>query len=92
MSESSHLSDTAPEAVQRLSDLNPGDSATIVAISDTAPEAVRRRLSDLGFASGTSVTMTRRAPMGDPSMFRLRDYNICLRKSEAQQLHVTASS
>lgn len=72
-----------------LSDLTPGDSAIITSISEEAPDAVRRRLNDLGFAPGTPITMTRRAPMGDPSMFRLRDYNICLRKSEAQQLHVT---
>lgn len=75
-----------------LSDLKPGDSATIVSIANDAPDSIRRRLSDLGFAPGTAITMTRRAPMGDPSMFRLRDYNICLRKSEAKQLHVTPAT
>ncbi|WQD12854.1 MAG: FeoA family protein [Lawsonella clevelandensis] len=50
-----------------LSDLKPGDSATIVSIANDAPDSIRRRLSDLGFAPGTAITMTRRAPMGDPA-------------------------
>ena len=78
-----------PDSPCLLSDLKPGDSATIVSISSDTPDSTRRRLSDLGFAPGTPITMTRRAPMGDPSMFRLRDYNICLRKTEAKQLYVT---
>ena len=81
-----------PNNVCLLSDLTPGDSAIITSISEEAPDAVRRRLNDLGFAPGTPITMTRRAPMGDPGMLRRRDFNICRTTRQAVQLHLNATT
>lgn len=66
-----------------LSELPPGSVAVIAGLTDATPDPVRRRLSDLGFTPGTTVTTLRRAPLRDPAIYRLRDYEMCLRKSEA---------
>src|SRR5438105_14700898 len=48
---------------------------------------VRRRLLEMGFCNGASVEVVRRAPLGDPTEFRLRGYHLSLRADQAQ--HVT---
>ena len=53
-----------------------------------AGDAVGERLLDLGFVPGTPVLVLRRAPLGDPSVYELRGYQLCLRRSEAERIHV----
>ena len=50
--------------------------------------AVARRLADLGVRSGITVECLRRAPLGDPSVFELCGYLLCLRKSESARVRV----
>jgi Fe2+ transport system protein FeoA len=49
---------------------------------------IGRRLLDLGFVPETPVAVLRRAPLGDPVSYQLRGYQICLRRSEAEQILV----
>lgn len=51
-------------------------------------DAVARRLADLGVRSGITVECLRRAPLGDPSVFELCGYQLCLRKSESARVRV----
>ncbi len=53
-----------------------------------AGDAVGDRLLDLGLVPGTSVLVLRRAPLGDPSVYELRGYQLCLRRSEAERVSV----
>ena len=53
-----------------------------------AGDAVGERLLDLGLVPGTPVLVLRRAPLGDPSVYELRGYQLCLRRSEAERVHV----
>ena len=76
----------APSGTVRLADLPPGSRATIVAIAGETPAATARRLIDLGFTAGVTVEVVRRAPLRDPVVYRLRDYEICLRRAQAQCL------
>ena len=55
-------------------------------VSGTA--SVGRRLSDLGFLPGTAVRVVRRAPLGDPTVYELRGYQLCLRRAEASRIKV----
>ncbi|GLK99235.1 hypothetical protein GCM10017581_009760 [Dactylosporangium matsuzakiense] len=48
-----------------------------------APPAVARRLEDLGLTSGTTVDVVRRAPLRDPVVYRVKDYELCLRRAQA---------
>ena len=45
--------------------------------------AVFVRLREMGLVPGTTVTLVRAAPMGDPLEIKVRGYNLTLRKSEA---------
>ena len=69
-----------------LSSLPPGSEAVIAGLRESS--AVSRRLADLGFLEGTRVRVLRRAPLGDPLVFELRGYRICLRSCEADVILV----
>jgi len=58
----------------------------VVNIDDQGP--IGRRLLDLGMAPSTPVKMLRRAPMGDPAVYELRGYRLCLRRSESSRICV----
>ena len=69
-----------------LADLEPGQRAIVEAVR--APGALGRRLQDLGFVPGTPVSLLRRAPLGDPGVYELRGYRLCLRRSESDRVQV----
>jgi ferrous iron transport protein A len=49
---------------------------------------IRRRLLEMGFCNGALVEVVRRAPLGDPTEFRLRGYHLSLREEQARHVHV----
>jgi Fe2+ transport system protein FeoA len=73
-------------AEELLTQLPPGHAATVLAIDDSGP--VGRRLLDLGLLPGTSVRALRHAPLGDPGLYELRGYQLCLRRSETDRIRV----
>lgn len=46
------------------------------------------RLREMGLLPGTSLTLIRTAPLGDPIEIKVRGYNLTLRKSEADFIRV----
>lgn len=64
-----------------------GSKVKVVRINGSGP--VRRRILDMGIVKGTEVEILRKAPLGDPIEFRLRGYNLSLRKTEAELIEVT---
>jgi ferrous iron transport protein A len=46
------------------------------------------RLREMGLLPGTTLTLVRTAPMGDPIEIKVRGYNLTLRKSEADHVMV----
>ena len=71
-----------------LSELKKGESAVITAVGGEG--ALRCRLLDMGLIPKTKVTLQKVAPMGDPIEIRLRDYELTLRKEEADKIEVHA--
>ena len=72
-----------------LSDLRLGTSCRVVGLQeDTADDPIAKRLSNLGFVPGRTVTPLRRAPLGDPVVYRVADYELCLRRHEARMVYV----
>ena len=72
-----------------LSDLRLGTSGRVVGLQeDTADDPIAKRLSNLGVVPGRTVTPLRRAPLGDPVVYRVADYELCLRRHEARMVHV----
>lgn len=53
-----------------------------------ANRGVSWRLRELGFVPGTTVSVLRRGPLGDPLQLELRGYRICLRKNDLAPIHV----
>ena len=73
-----------------LSDLSPGTSGRITGLADDGVGGVLvKRLRNLGFVPGRIATPLRRAPMGDPVVYRVSDYELCLRRQEARLIQVT---
>jgi ferrous iron transport protein A len=64
-----------------LADLPIGSGGTVRSISGS--RAVSRRLMEMGMLPGTFVEVVRIAPMGDPIVLRLRNYQLSIRKAEA---------
>src|SRR5438128_2577586 len=75
-----------------LSALQPGDRGTIGRLDGGGP--IRQRLLELGLTPGTTVTLVRLAPLRDPMEIRVRGYQLCVRRSEADAVwvHVEATA
>ncbi len=69
-----------------LSELPEGSTATIRDIDALSPTSPR--LLDLGFVPGTPIRAVKRAPMGDPTTFEIRGYQVGLRRSESVLIDV----
>ena len=72
-----------------LADLKPSQSAVITRLP--ADEQLAMRLCELGLLRGTTVTFIRSAPLGDPMEFRLRGFELSIRRADAAQVLVQPS-
>ena len=70
-----------------LSMLDVGQKARIVKLNVTNKE-IRRHLLDMGLTRGTEVRIKKIAPVGDPIDIELRDYELCVSKSDLKQIEV----
>jgi ferrous iron transport protein A len=71
-----------------LAELAPGRHATIIGTVSQANPAVAHRLEQLGFRARARVDVIRRAPLGDPTVYRIQDTELCLRRREAEMIEV----
>ncbi len=71
-----------------MSTLALGASGVIATVGG-APR-LRRRLLEMGLVPGVSVTLVRRAPLGDPLEFTVRGYHLSLRAAEAAVIGLLA--
>lgn len=69
-----------------LDQLKVGSSATITKVG--GERALRLRLLDMGLIPRTHVTLIKTAPLGDPLQFRLRGYELTLRKDDAAAIEI----
>lgn len=71
----------------KIKDLKVGQRAKVVKYS-TNNKNYRQKLLRMGLVKGSSFELTRIAPLGDPVEIRLKDFNLSLRKDEADALEV----
>ncbi len=69
-----------------LRDVRPGQTVTVTAIN--AEGMFKRRIMDMGITTGTSITLIKTAPLGDPVEVTVRGYQLSLRKEEASSIKV----
>jgi ferrous iron transport protein A len=75
-----------------LTQLQAGQSATVHRFSpDIAPEC-RKLLQHLGITRQTTITLIRRAPLGDPLQLQILGSQFSLRASEACHIYVEYSN
>lgn len=74
------------QALVALTDLAVGEAGTIDHIS--LPPADQQFLMRIGFVPGVEVRFSRRAPLGDPSVYSLEGTEIALRAETARQVFV----
>ena len=70
----------------RLSDLKPGEIGVITKILGHG--AFRKRVMEMGFVRGREVRMVLDAPLADPVKYALMDYEVSLRKAEADLIEI----
>lgn len=70
----------------RLSDLKTGDKAVVVKVLGHG--AFRKRIIEMGFVKGRTVLVELNAPLKDPIKYKIMDYEISLRRSEASLVEV----
>ena len=70
----------------RLSDLQTGDEAVIVKVLGHG--AFRKRITEMGFVRGKKVSVLLNAPLKDPIKYKILDYEVSLRRSEASMIEV----
>ncbi|MGO2082919.1 FeoA family protein [Vagococcus sp.] len=63
-----------------------GATTRVVKVLGQGP--IKRRLMDMGLTKGTPITLQKLAPLGDPLEVTLRNYELTLRKAEAELILV----
>lgn len=70
----------------RLSELKPGQTGVITKILGHG--AFRKRVMEMGFVRGREVRVVLDAPLRDPVKYALMDYEVSLRRAEAELIEV----
>ncbi len=72
--------------MKTLRDVKIGETATVVKLHGEG--AVKRRLMDMGITKHTDVFVRKVAPLGDPIEVTVRNYELSLRKADAEMIEV----
>lgn len=70
----------------KLSELKTGQQGVIVKVE--GEPVFCRRLEEMGFIKGKTVEVLLNAPLKDPVKYKIMDYNVSLRRAEAEQIEV----
>ena len=70
----------------RLSDLKTGETGVIVKILGHG--SFRKRVMEMGFVKGKKILVELNAPLRDPIKYKILDYEISLRRAEADLIEV----
>ena len=72
--------------MKTLRDVQVGETAKVVKLHGEG--AGRRRIRDMGTTRGVEVFVRKLAPLGDPIEVKVRDYELSLRKADAEMIEV----
>lgn len=77
-----------PDMSRTLDQLPIGTTAKLGSPQDCSNTVLR--LMEMGMTLGEEVTLTRRAPWGDPLEVEIRGTRLCLRRADAKQFPIFA--
>jgi len=69
-----------------LKDVRVGETVKVVKIEGRGP--VRRRIMDMGITKGVEIYVRKVAPLGDPIELTIRNYELSIRKADAEMIIV----
>ncbi len=72
--------------MRTLRDVKIGETATVVRLHGEG--AVKRRIMDMGITKNTDVFVRKVAPLGDPIEINVRNYELSIRKADAEMIEV----
>lgn len=72
--------------MKTLKSVKPGETVTVTRISGA--QAVKRHIMDMGITRGTTITVKKTAPLGDPLELAIRGYTLAIRKDDATMIEV----
>lgn len=70
-----------------MSDLVLGQKAKITKI-ETSNKVLKRKFLDMGITRGTTASIKKISPLGDPVDIQIRGYELCLRKEDLKMIGV----
>ena len=72
--------------MKTLREVKVGGTAKVVKLHGEG--AVRRRIMDMGITKGVEVYVRKLAPLGDPIEVNVRNYELSIRKADAEMIEV----
>lgn len=72
--------------MKTLRDAKVGDTVKVVRLHGEG--AVRRRIMDMGITKGVSIYVRKVAPLGDPFEVTVRNYELSIRKADAEMIEI----
>ena len=72
--------------MKTLKDAKVGDTVTVAKLHGEG--AVKRRIMDMGITKGTPIFVRKVAPLGDPIEITVRNYELSIRKADADLIEV----
>ena len=72
--------------MKTLRDVEIGETAVVVKLHGEG--AVKRRIMDMGITKRTHVYVRKVAPLGDPIEVTVRNYELSIRKADAEMIEV----
>ena len=72
--------------MKTLRDAKIGETVKVVKLHGEG--AVKRRIMDMGITKGVEIYVRKVAPLGDPVEITVRNYELSLRKADAEMVEV----
>ena len=72
--------------MKTLKDVKVGETAVVVRLHGEG--AVKRRIMDMGITKGVEIYVRKVAPLGDPMELTVRNYELSVRKADAEMIEV----
>ena len=72
--------------MRTLREANIGETVGVVKLHGEG--AVKRRIMDMGITKGVSIYVRKVAPLGDPVEVTVRDYELSIRKADADMIEI----
>ena len=72
--------------MRTLKDAKVGETVKVVRLNGAGP--LKRRIMDMGITKGVEIYVRKVAPLGDPMELTVRNYELSVRKADAEMIEV----